>query len=590
MIIRLALLLTFALFLLLPTSVAAAECQFILGFNTLRDLIGHEIVGECLEDEHHNSTGDSVQQTTGGLLVWRKADNWTAFTDGYRTWVNGPNGLEQRLNTERFEWEADYAPGGIATPTPTPAPAVLPTPSLIELVKASGWFRDGLDHADIYGTEPAAFRALEKIDRNNPQLAGVISRWAWILDEDMSGKEGSVIGTLAKLDEEVPEFLPHIVELPWIVDGVEYWESSAVYELAEIATFVDLDFAVELANASWVVDGVDLLEARGIRALSSLSGNPERAHSSVEFARQVMSFVIFPPQEADFHFFASLDTMRSTDPSGFERLLNEPWFVDGLDEEERIYLIAARGASVNADQFFEPYTVASASIALPHTGVVHLWAVRHGPIRPGQNILGKMAEAVRGSEEFWELPFPVNNVILYLVDEPGFRGAHLRKMMLIGLYGGELPYMTVYHEVAHYYFNAGPSWFREGGASLIARYLTSGGIIPVVEFPDFCREHGVDNLQTLNEIVNSPVWRSCIYSMGLHFLVALRETMGEEAWLSALRSFYLRFGYEGRYQLAWPGSPDDEDVYRAFMEHTPPHLVDAVRDVFRRLHGGPFVD
>ena len=51
----------------------------------------------------------------------RKADNWTAFTDGYRTWINGPNGLEQRLNTERFEWEYDYAPGGgIATPTPTP--------------------------------------------------------------------------------------------------------------------------------------------------------------------------------------------------------------------------------------------------------------------------------------------------------------------------------------------------------------------------------------------------------------------------------------------------------------------------------------
>ena len=88
---------------------ANADCQFVLGFQTLRDLIGHEIVGECLENEHYNAIGDSVQQTTGGLLAWRKADNWTAFTDGYRTWVNGPNGLQQRLNTERFEWEADYA-------------------------------------------------------------------------------------------------------------------------------------------------------------------------------------------------------------------------------------------------------------------------------------------------------------------------------------------------------------------------------------------------------------------------------------------------------------------------------------------------
>ncbi len=53
--------------------------------------------------------------------MWRKADNWTAFTDGYRTWINGPNGLEQRLNSERFPWEPDYAPGGgIAGPSADP--------------------------------------------------------------------------------------------------------------------------------------------------------------------------------------------------------------------------------------------------------------------------------------------------------------------------------------------------------------------------------------------------------------------------------------------------------------------------------------
>ena len=124
---RYAVFIAFALFLLMPSTVAAAECQFNLGFKTLRDLIGHDIVGECLENEHHGENGDSLQQTTGGLLVWRKADNWTAFTDGYRTWINGPNRLEQRLNTERFPWEYDYvAP---ATPTPVPASARPPIPA-----------------------------------------------------------------------------------------------------------------------------------------------------------------------------------------------------------------------------------------------------------------------------------------------------------------------------------------------------------------------------------------------------------------------------------------------------------------------------
>ena len=104
-----AALLGLILALLASTPATAADCEFRLGFKALRDLIGHDIVGECLEDEHYNAIGDSNQHTTGGLLAWRKADNWTAFTDGYRTWVNGPDGLQQRLNAERFEWEADYA-------------------------------------------------------------------------------------------------------------------------------------------------------------------------------------------------------------------------------------------------------------------------------------------------------------------------------------------------------------------------------------------------------------------------------------------------------------------------------------------------
>ena len=86
-------------------AVQAQSCQFVLGFATLHNLIP-QIVGQCLENEHHNPTnGDGLQMTTNGLLVWRKADNFTAFTDGYRTWVNGPFGLQMRLNSQRFFWE-----------------------------------------------------------------------------------------------------------------------------------------------------------------------------------------------------------------------------------------------------------------------------------------------------------------------------------------------------------------------------------------------------------------------------------------------------------------------------------------------------
>src|SRR5262245_60549146 len=95
-----------ALLASLPPSAAAATpaCDFKLGFKAIADQIP-SVVGQCLEDEHANPvSGDALQKTTGGLLVWRKADNFTAFTDGYWSWVNGPYGLQQRLNTEHFEW------------------------------------------------------------------------------------------------------------------------------------------------------------------------------------------------------------------------------------------------------------------------------------------------------------------------------------------------------------------------------------------------------------------------------------------------------------------------------------------------------
>ena len=88
-----------------PAPAPAAPPTFKLGFATLAAMIPN-IVGQPLENEHFNpANGDSLQRTTTGLMVWRKADNWTAFTNGYMTWINGPYGLQSRLNTARFPWE-----------------------------------------------------------------------------------------------------------------------------------------------------------------------------------------------------------------------------------------------------------------------------------------------------------------------------------------------------------------------------------------------------------------------------------------------------------------------------------------------------
>jgi len=114
-------LIALALPLLVPAAVVLADgdgagpCVFMLGFKTFHDTVPDIVGDRCPnqyagrdakrnpvwvpEAEHDDGQGNRVQHTLKGLLVWRKADNWTAFTDGYRT-------LGQR--TGRYPAEIKY--------------------------------------------------------------------------------------------------------------------------------------------------------------------------------------------------------------------------------------------------------------------------------------------------------------------------------------------------------------------------------------------------------------------------------------------------------------------------------------------------
>ena len=138
-----------------PAANAQAACTFQLGFSTLRTMVGGATVGDCTQNERGNgANGNTEQRTTKGLLVWRKADNWTAFTNGNETWINaGPRGLVRRLNSQRFAWEADAgAPGTTVAAAAVTVPA--PDPWWI-----GGWSHHGFGlTVQSDGTSTASWR------------------------------------------------------------------------------------------------------------------------------------------------------------------------------------------------------------------------------------------------------------------------------------------------------------------------------------------------------------------------------------------------------------------------------------------------
>jgi phosphohistidine phosphatase SixA len=83
-------------------------CEFVLGFADMYVLVGPATVGNCVENERFVAgNGNAEQRTTNGILVFSGLDRMMRFIGSERTWIIGPDGLVERPNNQRFEWEGD---------------------------------------------------------------------------------------------------------------------------------------------------------------------------------------------------------------------------------------------------------------------------------------------------------------------------------------------------------------------------------------------------------------------------------------------------------------------------------------------------
>ena len=303
---------------------------------------------------------------------------------------------------------------------------------------ATSWYQDGIT-SDRYHTEPGALRALQQIASNDTELANKIMDWSWIFDEQLVIGETLVLEYLSGMDEQAPELMRLTVSFPWLADSIDEWEATALSRLYELVVHGHVDYAEYLAAAPWVTDGVTLMEVLfAINSLAQIAISSDANTGNPQAARQIMDLIRYPPNIIDLSLMNVMRTMGEHKAyletgvtehrsSRFERLFKEPWFADGLSQEERVYLIATIAADV--ERIYDPYAIDTRLIELPLAGPVHLWVVSHQPFKP-QDTLTRMEQAVRGSEEFWQIPFPIKHVILYVL-EPGIRGSNIGFMMFL---------------------------------------------------------------------------------------------------------------------------------------------------------------
>ena len=177
-------------------------------------------MGTCVASPVTATNGDTVQPTSAGLVVVRVSDGRVAFTDGVRTWIDGPSGVQRRMNGDRFSWET-------ATREVPSTAAVRRVPSDLSL-----------DDCTTPGRPPA------------PSMR---ERCSDLLDEVFDATERRATGPVLRADR-------HYVLIDWRGVPVAYIDdgSNAFAYNGTALFYVDRDlvFSYPGTFVGWIVDGV----------------------------------------------------------------------------------------------------------------------------------------------------------------------------------------------------------------------------------------------------------------------------------------------------------------------------------------------
>ena len=516
----------------------------------------------------------SHNRAAGALTtIWAENSNLGAWV-AQMSWVgNGITGLDDRVLLLLRD-------------------IVLANPDLAETIAGYHWFADGVtpwewETLETLGTSPG----------ENVEKALQIARLVWIAD-GVTNREEKAISNLQRIARH-PKIADRVLHFDWVIEGIAYQEQQGLENLADLANNHP-GLAAMVAEQPWLADGMTYHEQIAIRYLSYIAG------SDRSLAENVVHSI--PGGLSNAYLVISLGSLAVEDPSGFQMVREQPWISDGLDVEEKAFMITLRDTkSISMELFasvLKSRFTRSTTVSLPESGEVRLWAFQSDPFPANDNSIETMERAVRSIEELLGLPFNTNDIIVLITPagigetrEP-HPAVHVGSHIRIVRDGGQpIPKSYIYHETGHYFFKFFPKWIIEGGPELLNSYIRdktgvesiNDRLLALEEHVKWaCYDHGIPNLLELDEregfyVDQSPIF--CTYAFGEYFFLRLHQLLGQEAVSAALRDMHLRFTLTDL-DVRLRG----KDIYLIFLEHTPPEKIEDYRDLFRKLHGGPWPD
>ena len=463
--------------------------------------------------------------------------------------------------------------------------------SLGDAIARIPWVIDG-----VHDREGRIFLLLrefeEEVEEDESEFLRLLLGWAWVID-GMNDLEWLAFELLLVISWHQMDLAKMLATIPFIEDGVVAKDLEAIELLSSVGVS-DLELARRMATAPWVADGVSNSEFRFLGTFLNKSDGPlELVGFVLGLLPETSSYL---PGNPENHRVDSLLNLAMKHPQALDQLASQAWFSDGLDEQESAFVVTLGDTADRSLKLYNDllsnHFAQSKTVSLPLAGDVKIWVFQNAPFPKGEDLPAIVENTALVMEELMGVPFPTNEIILlvFIPVEPGSssRGQYHGSHMILGRYRGEVG--SIPHETAHYYFHSGPSWFIEGGAEFSVAYLNhrDGSQSLQERKVEVAREvqsrcSAFENIRhqdyfLAHRDIIGPV---CHYPMGENFLLSVLETIGQEAMSAVLRELYLVDVRDFQ-------RTTEKLIYDTFLKHTRPELHEQFRELYQRLHGGPY--